>query len=630
METWCNRGLKNAAVLVFGNGGFHSKPSTFPLLPTKSSNFPQITPTLQHAAKMRRRTMRHVFFWMLLLTGGGVGYAQAPDYPTDYFRNPLDIPIFLAGNFGECRPGHFHSGMDIKTLGEENQPVHAAADGYVSRIKMEKGGFGHGLYITHPNGYTTLYAHLNDFAPEIQEYLRQEQYRQEKWDVDLTLSPDRFPVRKGQLVAMSGNTGASTAPHLHFEIRDTKTEHPLNGELFGFAVTDKLPPVLTSLTLYAGNVYEDAKTILPLAKVGNVYRPSKPKKPGCCTVLGDTVAVWNTQLGIGVDEDDYMDGSDNTLAPLTLSLFADDSLQCRIVLDDIGYDETRYINAYADYALHEDTHRWSECLFKLPGNHLYSIYKTLNRNGGRVDLSDGRARRVRIEVVDDKGNVSTSEFVVKPALNYTPPAPPPNSHLFRVGYENKISDPNINFMLDARQLYDDVNFVFSKRTGRNPWSDTFLLHDSRVPLHHHFDLQVKPGKPIPFALRNKVVLMHADGDDVEGYAALPAGEGRFLVKTRNLGKYWLDIDTVPPVIRALQASANYSKSFQITLSAKDDATSVRRFSGYIDGKWVCFEQHGSTFFYKFDTHCPKGNHQLVFEATDENGNTAKLKLDFVR
>src|ERR1043165_64897 len=154
-------------------------------------------------------------------------FTAAQKYPQNYFRNPLNIPILLAGNFGECRAGHFHSGLDIKTNGKENLPVHAAADGYISRIKMDKGGFGHALYITHPNGYTTLYAHLNNFVPKIQQYLRRQQYAKEKWDIDIQLTPEQFPVAKGQQIAYSGNTGSSTAPHLHFEIRDSKTEHPL-------------------------------------------------------------------------------------------------------------------------------------------------------------------------------------------------------------------------------------------------------------------------------------------------------------------------------------------------------------------------------------------------------------------
>ncbi|MEO6833295.1 MAG: M23 family metallopeptidase, partial [Chitinophagaceae bacterium] len=143
---------------------------------------------------------------MILLLASFSASAQPPHYPQHYFRIPLDIPVELAGNFGECRPGHFHSGMDIKTKGTENHPVHAAADGYVSRIKMEPGGFGHGLYITHPNGFTTLYAHLNNFNPALQAYVRQHQYEQESWTVDLQLTPSQFPVKKGQLIAYSGNT----------------------------------------------------------------------------------------------------------------------------------------------------------------------------------------------------------------------------------------------------------------------------------------------------------------------------------------------------------------------------------------------------------------------------------------
>src|SRR4051812_21873328 len=167
-------------------------------------------------------SMRPLLFFTALFACS-VSLAQKPDYPQDYFRNPLDMPILLAGNFGECRPGHFHSGMDIKTAGVENKPVYATADGYVSRIKMEPGGFGHALYITHPNGYTTLYAHLNDFIPALQQRVRQQQYAKESWTVDIQLQPGQFPVKQGDQIAWSGNTGGSTAPHLHFEIRDTKT-----------------------------------------------------------------------------------------------------------------------------------------------------------------------------------------------------------------------------------------------------------------------------------------------------------------------------------------------------------------------------------------------------------------------
>ncbi len=201
---------------------------------------------------MRFNTMRKIILSCCLLPFISYGQKNGdkPNYPQNYFRNPLDIPILLAGNFGECRPGHFHSGVDIKTNGKENLPVRAAADGYISRIKTDKGGFGHALYVTHPNGYTTLYAHLNNYAGPVQQYLREKQYEKEQWNVDLELQPSQFPVKKGQQIAWSGNTGSSTAPHLHFEIRNTTTEHPLNPELFGLPIPDNIAPIPTSVAVY--------------------------------------------------------------------------------------------------------------------------------------------------------------------------------------------------------------------------------------------------------------------------------------------------------------------------------------------------------------------------------------------
>ena len=557
--------------------------------------------------------------------------AVANQYPADYFRNPLDIPIFLAGNFGECRPGHFHSGIDIKTLGVENKPVHAAADGYISRIKMEKGGFGHALYITHPNGYTTLYAHLNDFAPEIQKYVRKEQYERKRWDVDLQLLPTQFPVKKGQQVAWSGNTGASTAPHLHFEIRNTKTEHPLNPEQFGMPVVDKLPPVPAEVVFYKGNIYEDGNLSVSLAKKGSIYKPVRTDDK-TFTVSSDTVQVPGGMVGMGVNVDDYMDGSDNTITFYTAKLYLDDSLQCMVTLDDIGYDVSRYVNAYTDFKTKETKHKWVQLLFQLPGNRLDGIYTRLNANKGRLNLSDGRLHKVAITLTDDKENNSNIVFYISPQPAVADNKPKDDCVPFYAGKTNDfINDPNIKFSLDARQLYDDICFHFKATPDANAYSDRYALHYSYVPLHHYFDLQVKPNKTIPFDLRSKVVIMYSDGKDEDGRGAPATDNGWYKASVRNFGSYWLAIDTVPPVIRSLQKNgASLAKAKQITFEVKDAITSVRTFSGYLDGKWLCFEQHGSSFFYKFDEHCPKGKHQLVFKAEDENGNENTYKLTFTR
>ena len=574
------------------------------------------------------------------------------DYPQDYFRNPLDISIFLAGNFGECRPGHFHSGIDIKTLGKENEPVHAAADGYISRIKMEKGGFGHGLYITHPNGYTTLYAHLNDFVPALQKYLKKEQYEKKHWDVDIQLSPDQFPVKKGEQIAWSGNTGASTAPHLHFEIRNTKTEHPLNPELFGLPVIDNVAPVPAELAVYdlTKSIYEQTPITVPLKKVQGKYTVTKESDDDYNFING-TLFTSMPVIGIGLNVDDFMNGSDNTIAFLTAKLYMDDSLQSEVRLDNIGYDETRYINAYADYKTKELKHKWIQCLFKLPGNHLDSIYRFLNSQRGGINRPEGSdmavtdaskagdatdqekklVHQIKILITDDKNNESVVLVNVKSVMRTPRPYLHPDNQLFKAGQQNNFNDPNVSFSLDSKQLYDDIFFAFAKAPDAEAYSDRYQLHHSYVPIHHSFELQMKPNKTIPFNLRSKVVMMYTDDKDEDGRAAAFGENGWYKAKVRNFGTYWLDVDTTAPVIHAMQRNgADLARAKQIAIEAKDDATSVKSFSGYIDGKWVCFEQHSNTFFYKFDEHCPKGKHKLVFKAEDENGNEAVYKLDFTR
>lgn len=573
-----------------------------------------------------------------------------PTYPQDYFRNPLDIPIFLAGNFGECRPGHFHSGIDIKTLGKEGQPVHAAADGYISRIKMEKGGFGHGLYITHPNGYTTLYAHLSDFAPAIQQYLKKEQYEKKHWDVDIQLSSDQFPVKKGDQIAWSGNTGASTAPHLHFEIRDTKTEHPLNPELFGLPLVDKIAPVPTEVVFYEGNIYWEGKVTTSLKKADSLYKPDKTDNR-FFSINMDTMQVPAGLIGIGINVNDYMDGSDNTIAFYTARLYMDDSLQAQITLDDIGYDETRYINAYADYKTKEISNKWVQCLFKLPGNRLDEIYSCLNNNKGRLDFNDRKVHKIDILLTDDKGNKSNVFFYAKPTLK-DEMMPGDDRIPFYANKANDFIDKNIKFSLDSRQLYDDIFFNFKGGNcteipeildkpkaaedttaveNTNLYSCKFQLHHSYVPIHHYFDLKIKPNKPIPANLKNKIAMLYSDDKDIDGRAAIAIDSGWYKAKVRAFGTYWLDIDTVSPVIKSLQKdNSNLSKASQITFEVKDAMTSVKSFSGYLDGKWICFEQHNDLFFYKFDEHCPKGKHKLVFRAEDENGNATSTSITFVR
>ncbi len=578
--------------------------------------------------------LKKAFLGALFLFSIGSTYAQNKvQYPSGYFLNPIGLPIFLAGNFGECRPGHFHSGIDIKTLGEENHEVHAAAEGYIARIKMEKGGFGHALYIMHPNGYTTLYAHLNNFSPALQKYLREKQYEQKRWDLDLSLSPTQFPVAKGDLIAFSGNTGASTAPHLHFEVRNTKTEHPLNPMLFHFEMKDTIPAKPMELAVYTGSVYNNGKALpdfVPLKLAGDAYKPASVKGD-VVQLTSDTLVITSENpVGFGVNVDDYMNGSDNTLAPLTMSLMIDGKTQSGIFLDDIGYDVTRYINAFADYKAHRLTGKWYQLLFQLPGNKLDGIYNNLNQNKGRIEMFDNRTHKMEISIIDNSGNKSQIATYIKLLKSPSPPSVSADK-VFNIGRAHYFEDAGIKFTLDEKALYEDLAFNYECFKGKHEYSHEYRLHYPFVPLHSYSELQIKAEKAIPEDLKNKVIVQCFDGKSTSGSAVTSSGNGWYKTKFREFGNYWLDVDTKGPKIASkYKQGVRMSKAEKIVFTVTDDKTSVKSFSGFIDDKWVCFEQHGSSFFYEFDSHCTTGKHKLLFKAIDESGNASQVSLNFVR
>lgn len=560
--------------------------------------------------------MRHIIIYALLILSFT---ATAQEHPKGYFRNPLDIPIMLAGNFGECRSNHFHSGLDIKTEARENMPVHAVADGYIARIRIQNGGFGHALYLVHPNGYTTVYAHLNDFKPDVQAYMKSEQYKRKSWTVDLYVPASKFPVKKGDIIAYSGNTGSSLAPHLHFEIRDSRNAHPVNPSLFGFDIVDNISPKPTEVFLYdmSRSIYNQE----PLSAALH-------EKDGSYYVKGDTVYVHSKTTGIAFQSNDYMDNSSNTLTYYTAELLMDGIPQSRITLDDIGYDVTRYLNAFVDYAQKFQGNGWVQCLFRVPGNRLGGIYE-LNKNRGGLNLADEKAHKVTISLTDPFGNNSKVNFYVK----YVPGKPQPAlscDKIFKVNTVNSYVHPNVKFQLDSKDLYDDVCFTFSEKPDMDAYSSRYTLHHAGVPLHSYFSLYIKPDKPIPFELRNKIALVQNDGENAEAGKDAKYDNGWYKASIRNFGEYRLVADTVAPEIIPMQSRQALLNSTRITFKVSEETTSVNYFNAELDGNWLAFEQTGDIFYYTFDEHCSKGTHELKVTAADENGNTETITYTFKR
>src|SRR5829696_670525 len=254
-----------------------------------------------------------IFFLAAALAG------SAQNYPQNYFRNPLGIPMQLVANFGELRTNHWHMGLDIRTQQRENLPVYAAADGYVSRIVVEPGGFGQAIYIAHPNGFTTLYAHMNAFYPALQQRVKDEQYRKESWKINLSFSPDQFPLDKADYIGLSGNTGGSAGPHVHFEIRDTKTEKVLNPLLFGFPVSDAVPPSVVRLAMYDRN----KSTYLQSPQLLNLQRTKN-----------NTIKVGSDKISFAIGATDRFSGSSNPNGIYAAKMYVDEQPVSSFILDN--------------------------------------------------------------------------------------------------------------------------------------------------------------------------------------------------------------------------------------------------------------------------------------------------------
>jgi murein DD-endopeptidase MepM/ murein hydrolase activator NlpD len=562
-------------------------------------------------------TFRHLSLFLVIFI---VSSAIGQSYPKGYFRYPLDIPPKLNANFGEMRPNHFHMGLDLYTNKRENLPVYAAADGYIARVKVEAGGFGHALYINHPNGYTTLYAHMNAFPPEVEAWIKAEQYKKESWSVELEAKPDQFPVRKGQVVGQSGNTGASQGPHVHFEIRDTKTEKCLNPLLFGFPIPDNLPPDLTRLALYDRNqsIYEQRPQLVALKKAGPGY-------------VAGLVRVHTDKVTLAMQATDRMTNVPNPNGIFSISVEDNGRPVGGFRIDRVGYDETRYLNAHIDYANKLAGGAYLQNIFPLPGDRL-DIY---DRKGGAnyISLKDTLSHDIRLLVRDAYGNTSTLSFGLQRAGPPIPPAPRSGT-LMRPGELNVVETEDLQLYLPEGSLYDSIWFTRSIEVANGPlsYSPIHHLQSYLVPSHKYFSVRIKPDKAIPYPLREHMLIRRTGKPDDIDVAMANWQLGYYSAEFREFGSFQLVADNTPPVVstNGLKDGGSLGKATKIVVSVTDDNKAIRSLRAELDGKWLCFARRGNTFTYALDEHCPPGSHTLKLRVEDEAGNTTEKTVSFTR
>ncbi|RZK65833.1 MAG: M23 family metallopeptidase, partial [Pedobacter sp.] len=313
-------------------------------------------------------------------------YFNQPSYNKNYYSWPVGAVKAIVANFGELRPNHYHMGLDCRTEQVENKPVLAAADGYIAKVKIEPWGFGRALYINHPNGHTTLYAHMNDFYPALEAYVKQQQYALKSWNVFLDIPPTLFPVKQGDQIGFSGNTGGSQGPHVHFEIRDTKTDKVLNPLSMGLPISDNTAPDILRLAVYNRSLstYEQTPKIYPLKKVNGIYVP-----------VAGNIKINTDKVSFAITGYDRYSGSTNQNGIYQAVLYDNNTPVCGFRMDSISYAETRYLNAHIDYRYRAAGGSYLQHLSRLPGNN-GGIYKSDGKDGV-IDLEAEKGHDIRIE-----------------------------------------------------------------------------------------------------------------------------------------------------------------------------------------------------------------------------------------
>jgi hypothetical protein len=535
------------------------------------------------------------------------------NYPQNYFRHPLAIPMELVANFGELRSNHWHMGLDIRTQQRENLPVYAAAEGYIAKIKIEPGGFGRALYLNHPNGLTTLYAHLNDFAPAIEQWVKAEQYRLQSWAVELEVPPQLFAVTKGQLIAYSGNTGGSQGPHVHFEIRDTRTEKCLNPLLFGFPIRDAIPPTISRLALYDRNrsVYQQTPQSVSLKKGGANY--------GLAT--GNVLRSASNRISFAMATIDRFTGYTNPNGVYCARIWMDDVLQSEFVLDSIDYNETRYMNAHTDYRYKAVGGPWLQHLSRMPGDTSAVYHRT--PTDGVLYLADTATRQVRIEVLDAAGNSSAVLFGVRydPKLqqSYTQA-----TELLVPGEVNVFERDSFELYTSEFAVYDTVPITFSQNGGgaANAYSTLFTFLSASIPTHDSVTVRIKMPQNMEAEQTGRLVIKSVAGTRTVIEKARISG-GWASAKFRQFGTFQLLADTLPPTVSPPGAGAviDARKLNRILFTPKDNLDKIASFRAEVNGQWLRFtNDKGRTWIYNFDEKFPQGESKLRVAVTDIAGN----------
>ncbi|MFO8053564.1 MAG: M23 family metallopeptidase [Bacteroidales bacterium] len=542
------------------------------------------------------------------------------------FRPPLDLGMNLSGTFGELRSNHFHSGIDIRTNRSIGYPVYAIADGWVSRLRVGPTGFGRALYLTHPTGHTSVYAHLNRFNDDITRFVRQKQYANESFSVNFYLSRNQIPVKRGDIIGYSGNSGSSAAPHLHFEIRNAHNQHPTNVLKHGFEMKDNSCPLIQRLRFYpvgAGSAINQK----PYEQSVYVFDRGTDIK------LNTSRVRISGKIALGVQAIDQSYGSTKKNGPYRVSMYADSVKFWEFIADHFSFYETRYMNAMIDYGSYKrNGHKYYQSYLR-PGNQLSMIAV---KDNGLVEFAPGQKRTIRIEVADLAGNVSSVEFRLEGAAlsDSTIAQPRLNGKLFHYDKDNYFEKEGIRLTIPAGALYDTLDFRYNKEEmPGDAYSKVHHVHNEFTPLHDYVAISIKVDRLLSNGDKSKLMLMRKDHKGRRRPAGGSWNNGWVSAKIRDFGKYYVVADTIKPEITPNNfypgKTVNHGESIRFTV--KDDLSGIKYYRGEINGKWVLFQYDPkkNRLYYELDERVEQGENNLLLTVSDKKGNIKVYRASFV-
>jgi len=555
-----------------------------------------------------------------------------------HFRSPVAFPIYLSGTFGELRADHFHAGIDIKTHEVTGKKVYAVASGYVSRINVSLTGYGNAIYITHPDGYMTVYGHLKRFNPSIQKYVRKIQYKRQSFTVEIFPPKGKLPVKKGEVIAFSGESGGADGPHLHFEVREARTENPVNPLLFqGIHVSDHRPPKIYRLGVYFKNTEtcdgpKMDTLIYPVAGSG--------KK---CYLRNHPVIKVTGPFSLALQSIDVLDHISNRDGVYSIKLYEDKQLVWGIEMNKLSFYTTRYINSLIDYNYYEKTNR-RLVRTQVDSNNRAPNYFSV-KDHGIFRFHDQKVHHFKYVVADIYGNTSVFHFNMQEAppkhckgqkKNLT--KKPQGGHSFRFDRDEKIITPDISLNFPVNTFYRSFDFHLRKFPEKKDLlSPVYAVGNRFIPVQKYFKLAIKvPASDKSLYQRKKLYIAYSPerkGNNFK-YAGGDYINGWLKAKVRALGCYAIKTDTVRPQVKAINFKhlTYLKKQKSLIVWINDEQTGIKDYRPTLNGHWILMEYlpKKKLLIYHFDRYLKKGKNEFKLVVHDMVGNTTVLKATLYR